>query len=139
MASPESSSLAGGPNNFRDRSPLRRRDSFDIPGGPMRMGGGGGGGGPMGRGEPDMGRPGDMMMGARGGSVRDYDGRPPEREWMGGNNRDFHMDPYPVDPYLERPRDPFAPPVADHHRGGFGAPPAPLASMKMANEVEIGN
>ncbi len=105
--------------------------------------GGGGGGGPMGRGEPDMGRAGDMMMGPRGGgSVRDYDGRPSDREWMGGNNRDFHMDPYPVDPYLERerPRDPFAPPVgADHHRGGFGAPPAPLASMKMANEVEIGN
>lgn len=135
--------LSGGggapdPGNFRERSPLRRRDSFDMP--PAR-----------GR-EPDptpMGR--DMMM--RGGGVgphrdmieragRDYDGRPQERDWASRDHpRD--LDPYPVDPYMERersdirPLDPYLPPVPDH-RGNFAGPPAPHGGVPTANEVEIG-
>lgn len=109
---------AGGPGpdagNYRDRSPIRRRE-FDLP---MR-----------GR-EPDMpprGREPDMMM--RGGppqhemdrGPRDFDGRD-HREW--GRDQLDMMDPYPGDPYRERerdmhPRDPFLPAMGDH-RGGYG-------------------
>lgn len=129
-------SVGGGPDpgNYRDRSPIRRRE-FDMP---MR-----------GR-EPDMpprGRDPEMLM--RGGPPhrdldrpsRDFDGRE-QRDW--GRDQMDMMDPYHGDPYgMERerdmhPRDSFIPPLGDH-RGNFGGGgPGPKPSgMNMANEVEI--
>ena len=121
--------------NFRERSPLRRRDSFEMP--PMR-----------GR-EPDgptaMGR--DMMM--RGGphrdmmGGRDFDSRPPERDWASRDHQ-RDLDPYPLEPPysmerdrpdMHRPRDSF-PPLMPDHRSGFAGPPGPQGPV--ANEVEIG-
>ncbi|XP_046646879.1 nuclear receptor coactivator 5-like isoform X1 [Daphnia pulicaria] len=141
---PGNSSVSGGsggggggipdPGNYRDRSPIRRRE-FDMP---MR-----------GR-EPDMpprGRDGEMMM--RGGPShrdmdrpsRDFDGRD-QRDW--GRDQMDMMDPYHGSPYnMDRerdmhPREPFIPPLGDH-RGNFGGGgPGPKPSgMNMANEVEI--
>ena len=100
--------------NYRDRSPVRRRE-FDMP---LR-----------GR-DPDMpprGREAEMMM--RGGpphrdmdrGSRDFDGRD-QRDW--GRDQLNMMDPYQGDPYMDRerdmhPRDPYHSPMGDH-RGNFG-------------------
>lgn len=100
--------------NYRDRSPIRRRE-FDMA---MR-----------GR-EPDMpprgGEP-DMLM--RGGpshrdmdrGSRDFDGRD-QRDW--GRDQMGMMDPFAGDPYMDHerdmhPRDPFLSPHGEH-RGSFG-------------------
>ena len=122
---PGNSSVPGGsggvgggmadPGNYRDRSPIRRRE-FDMP---MR-----GREGDM----PLRGRDGDMMM--RGGPPhrdmdrpsRDFDGRD-QRDW--GRDQLDMMDPYHGSPYnMDRERDmhqreSFIPPLADH-RGNFG-------------------
>lgn len=100
------------PGNYRDRSPIRRRE-FDMP---MR-----------GR-ESDIGPPrgprdSEMLMRPphrdldRGS--RDFDGRD-QRDW--GRDQLDMMDPFAVDPYMERERDirdPFISPHADH-RANFG-------------------
>ena len=105
---------AGGGNsdgNFRDRSPIRRRE-FDM--------------GNRGR-EPDMpmrGREPDMMMRGREPErergPRDFDGR--DREW---GNRERNLDHYPVEPFMEHererhPRDSFHQMPSDNLGGNFG-------------------
>lgn len=85
---------------------------------------------PMRSREPDMpprGRDSEMLM--RGGpphrdldrGSRDFDGRD-QRDW--GREQLDVMDPFAVDPYMDRerdmhPRDPFISPHADH-RANFG-------------------
>ena len=97
--------------NFRDRSPIRRRE-FDM--------------GNRGR-EPDMpmrGREPEMMLRGREPDrergPRDFDGR--DREW---GNRERNLDHYPVEPYMEHererhPRDPFHQMPSDNLGGNFG-------------------
>jgi len=114
--------------NFRDRSPIRRRE-FDM-GNRSR--------------EPDMpmrGREPEMMMRGREPErehhPRDFDGR--DREW---GNRDRNMDHYPVEPFMEHererhPRDPFHQMPSDNLGGNFGGNLMPKQGPPSANEVEI--
>jgi len=112
--------------NFRDRSPIRRRE-FDM--------------GNRGR-EPDMpmrGREPEMMMRGREPErgPRDFDGR--DREW---DSRERNLDLYPVEPFMEHernrhPRDPFHPMPSENLSGNFGASLMPKQGPSSANEVEI--
>ena len=108
------------PGNFRDRSPIRRRE-FDMRGRgeldmPLRgrepelliRGGGGGGGGPPHHREMDRG-------------PHDFDGRDQHpHEWGRDQRLVDMMDPFGGDhPYLDRERDlhlrdPFHSPLGDH-------------------------